>query len=136
MRVVDDDTFGALNIYAEARGEVFEGQVAVGNVVRERMRLQYASDGTVVGTVWRPNQFSWTKSGDEQRIRVLEVDDQSPAWQRALQAWRESATRSVVPEGTVLYHNTKVQPYWTRATTVVFVDQIGNHLFYRDTEAG
>jgi spore germination cell wall hydrolase CwlJ-like protein len=135
VRVVSDDVYGALNIFAEARGEPFEGQVAVGNVVRERMRLKYASDGTVVGTVWKSNQFSWTLSSDPQRIRVMRVDDEDPAWVEAMTAWKASETTKVVPSGTVLYHAEHVNPWWAESSAVRFVKRIGRHLFYTEERA-
>lgn len=136
MRLVSEDTWGVVNILAEARGEPYDGQVAIGNVVRERMRLRYASDGTVLGTVWRPNQFSWTLSTDKQRQRVLSADDDDSAVAAATKAWHESSERLVVPRGTVLYHADYVSPSWKDANTVHFVKQVGRHLFYTDRGEG
>ncbi|MFZ3194107.1 MAG: cell wall hydrolase [Moraxellaceae bacterium] len=51
-------TYLALCVYDEARGEPFEGQVAVARVVLNRTAKRYASDGTIRGTVLSPNQFS------------------------------------------------------------------------------
>lgn len=135
MRVIPDDVHGALAVYAEARGESFTGQLAVANVIRERMRLKYASDGTVVGTVWRPMQFSWTNSGDPQRGQVLAVDDTNPGWKVAKRAWKQSKDHTVLPPHTVLYHSDAVKPYWAKAKTVKFVRAIGHHLFYTDEDA-
>lgn len=136
MKLISEDAWGVINILAEARGEPHDGQVAVGNVVRERMRLRYASDGTVLGTVWRPNQFSWTLSGDKQRQRVLSADDEDPSVAAATRAWEESAERLVVPRGTVLYHADYVSPSWKDAGTVRFVKKVGRHLFYTDKGGG
>jgi spore germination cell wall hydrolase CwlJ-like protein len=130
MRLIQEDIWGIMNIFAEARGEPFEGQVAVGNVVRERMRLKYASDGTVVGTIWKPKQFSWTLGSDPQRVRVLSADDDEAGWVDAAKAWYMSGVQQKVPRGTVLYHADHVQPYWTNRAR--FEKQIGRHLFYSD----
>ena len=134
MRLISDDTWGAINIWAEARSEPFDGQIAVGNVVRERMRLKYSSNGTVVGTIWRPKQFSWTLGSDPQRLWALSLDDEHHAWARAMEAWKESASVYAVPPGTVLYHAEYVSPRW--AENAEFVKQIGAHLFYKDPSHG
>jgi len=130
-KVILDEVWGPLNIWAEARGEPFQGQVAVGFVTRERMRLGYFSDGSVTGTVWRPKQFSWTLAGDKQRQAVLDVDDEDPRYRTALDAWEESASTDLLPRGTVLYHADYVRPGWAKSDKVEFVRQIGQHLFYR-----
>ena len=70
-RVISDDTLGALCVFAEARGEPYEGQVAVGNVIRNRTRLKFFSQGTVVSTVFQPYQFSWTNTPDAQRAPAI-----------------------------------------------------------------
>ena len=64
MRLVSDDAWAIMNIWIEARGEPYEGRVAVGRVMRNRMRLKFFSDGTVSNTVLYPYQFSgWNSSG-------------------------------------------------------------------------
>lgn len=135
MRVVPDEVWGPLNILAEARGEPFDGQVAVGFVTRERMRLGYFSDGSVLGTVWRPKQFSWTLASDKQRHRVMAADDEDQAFITAKVAWEQSEGSDILPPGTVLYHADYVRPGWATSHKVQFVRQIGRHLFYKLKEA-
>ena len=53
-----DDELMATCIADEAAGQPYEGKVAVGRVIRNRMALGYASDGTVAGTILRRFQFS------------------------------------------------------------------------------
>lgn len=55
---MDDDTLLATCIADEAGSEPYEGKVAVGIVVLNRLIDRIASDGTMQGTVLRPNQFS------------------------------------------------------------------------------
>jgi spore germination cell wall hydrolase CwlJ-like protein len=129
--VVDPDCLAALNIYAEARGEPFEGQVAVGNVVRNRMAKKYRSDGTVAGTVLAPLQFSWLNASNPYRAKIFQCDSGDPTYQRAVEAWRESAIRSAVADA-VLYHAVTVRPSW--ASTLECVAKIGRHWFYRDNQ--
>lgn len=135
MYAIAPDVWGAMNIYAEARNQPFAGQVAVGFVVRERMRLRHFSDGTVVGTIWRPAQFSWTLSSDAQRQRVLMADRESQAWITAAQAWEASEGSTLLPPGTVSYHAVSIpKPAWARSAEFALVRQIGDHLFYRLTK--
>lgn len=51
-----------LCVYQEARGEPADGRAAVAQVVINRARHEppYASDGTIQGTVFWADQFSWT----------------------------------------------------------------------------
>lgn len=55
--MTDPDLF-ALCVYTEARGEPYEGKVAVGRVILNRMAAKWFSDGTIPGTVLRKDQFS------------------------------------------------------------------------------
>ena len=132
-QVIPDAIWGPLCIYAEARGEPFEGQVAVGNVIRHRTAQRHFSKGTVVSTVTTPWQFSWMNSDDKQRTRVLSVLRNDPAWVEAESAWEESEKREEV--GAALwYHADYVAPSWARANGIRFVKRIGRHLFYEKDE--
>ena len=131
--VIDPDCLGALNIFAEARSEPFEGQVAVGSVVRNRMERRYFSDGTVAGTIFFPWQFSWANTNDTQRRRVFACDANDPRYLRALEAWHASKNERPVGAA-VLYHAHYVSPPWAAAPAVKLVRQIERHLFYIDGE--
>lgn len=130
-RVIPDDVWGILCVFAEARSEPYEGQVGVGNVVRNRMAKRYTSDGTVVGTVVAAYQFSWMNTPDRQRARVLSARWDDSALATASRAWFESAHVSQVADA-VLYHADFVSPDWAKAQGIEFVVRIGRHLFYRD----
>lgn len=128
MRIVTDEQWAVLTIYGEAAGEPYDGKLAVAKTIRNRMRLEYNSDGTVVGTVLAPKQFSmwnrtpwlWVANADDTKIPTLEC----------VNAWRDSVDTEVLPDDVVLYHAEYVDPYW--ASKVEFVKQIGRHLFYAD----
>ena len=132
-RVIPDDLWGPACIFAEARSEPYEGQVAVGCVVRNRMARKYASDGTVVGTVWWPKQFSWTNSTDGQRTRVLRAELSDPAWRVAVRAWEESAMSRVVGDAVLYYADYIPAPDWAKAPGVTLVRTIGKHRFFTET---
>jgi N-acetylmuramoyl-L-alanine amidase len=127
------DCLAALCIFAEARGEPFEGQVAVGSVVRNRMARRYASDGTVAGTVFRARQFSWADTGDAQRVSVFQCQDEDPRFLKALAAWRASEYERPV-ENAILYHAEYVTPPWATAETVRLIRKVGRHLFYDENK--
>lgn len=133
-RVIPDDVWGILCIFAESRSEPYEGQVAVGNVIRNRTRRKFFSQGTVVSTVLAPYQFSWTNTADGQRTRVLSAMWEDPAFRSAARAWFESESNDLVGD-CMFYHADYVHPYWAKAHGIVFVKQIGRHLFYRENGA-
>ncbi len=131
-RVIPDDVWGILCVFAESRGEPYEGQVAVGNVVRNRTARRFFSDGTIASTVLSPHQFSWTNTVDAQRTRVFSVAWDDPAWRVAARAWFESAQSR--PVGNALfYHADYVSPSWAKAQGIEFIKRIGRHLFYRES---
>lgn len=131
-RLIPDDVWGVLCIYAEARGEPYEGQVAVGNVVRTRTSRKLYSDGTVCSTVVWPYQFSWMNHSDSQRIKVLSARWELPEIVSAKKAWDESERNRVVWDATH-YHADYVSPEWSRANGMRFLKRIGRHLFYVET---
>jgi len=129
-RVIPEDVWAILCIFAEARGEPYEGMVAVGNVIRNRTAKHHFSDGTIVGTVCAPKQFSWMNDADGQRTRVLGSCWDESGCKLAARAWAESATVQLVKDA-LWYHADYVSPYWSRAESMEFVRRIGRHLFYR-----
>lgn len=136
--MVPPDAWAIMTIWQEARGEPYEGKVAVAKVIRHRMRLLYNSDGTVHGTVLRPKQFSgwntfpWGTPQALLRIKgaALRVDDQSAL--DCAKAWFESENGPDPTNGAVLYHADYVTPDW--AARSHFLKRIGRHLFYREKE--
>jgi N-acetylmuramoyl-L-alanine amidase len=129
-RIISDDTWGILCIFAEARGEPYDGMVAVGNVIRNRTKQRHFSDGTVVGTVTAAYQFSFLNTGDAQRTRVLGACWDESGCRLAAKAWFESEYVQVVGDA-LWYHASRVSPGWARAQGIEFVRRIGAHLFFR-----
>jgi spore germination cell wall hydrolase CwlJ-like protein len=108
------------NIYHEARGEPFLGQVAVAQVTINR--FQSGKHGkTICDVVHEKKQFSWT-------IKKPKVRD--------LKRWQDSYTvAEFMLSGTQIadfnaqfYHTRKVNPSWNREKPVLKV--IGQHVFY------
>lgn len=135
----------ALNVYHEARGESFKGQVAVAEVVVNRVRK---SGDSVCATVTAYHQFSWLNDDyspiwkwDKGRKVVVgqKLDphwmqknkaNDPDAWQSAVQASR-LALYGLVKDptrGATYYHAKYVNPAWKKEK--VRVATIGLHLFY------
>jgi N-acetylmuramoyl-L-alanine amidase len=111
----------ATNIYHEARGEDFKGQVAVAQVTLNRAEHE---PKRVCKTVYAPHQFSWTdqkppppKAGEE--------------WNRARQVAILSLHKVVADptNGSTHYHEKSAKPLWKKSLRRVAV--IGRHIFYR-----
>jgi N-acetylmuramoyl-L-alanine amidase len=141
-----EDFFAVATIAQEAIGEPYEGKVAVAEVIRNRTKQKYSSDGTVIGTVLRAWQFSgWNpeklKDGKLQPLDVKAyltraykqitqantalIDDCIKAWETAKQG-------SNTINGAVLYYAPAVvgTPNWARPEHAVQVAEIGGHTFF------
>ena len=131
MNVVSPDALAIITIWQEAQGEPYNGKVAVGEVIRNRMLRAYSSDGTVAGTVARPWQFS----GWEDRrylIRALKLNDMDPIAQECIRAWNQSRDTDWT-KGAVLYCNLEVlsvRPTWAKEEKEIV--KIGHHTFFSD----
>lgn len=129
MRLVSDDLAGILTVWQEARGESKDGQIAVGEVIRNRAKQHYSSDGTIAGTVLAPFQFSGWNTRDPNRVLSWHMDDTDPVVQLCIAAWHESTSTNLTL-GALLYYATTIgAPTW--AHNAKFTVQIGHHRFYR-----
>ena len=117
-------------IYFEARGETRQGQVAVAEVVMNRVRSP-AYPNSVCGVVYQGShrttgcQFTFTCDGS------LDRRPRGVAWERAQQvatAVLQGYTRPVTQRATH-YHTTGVNPVWNSG--LVETTRIGVHIFYR-----
>jgi hypothetical protein len=90
-----DDELMATCIADEAANQPYEGKVAVGRVIRNRMALGYESDGTVAGTILKRFQFSgfWFAM---QAGRYAEIEfDAAGAAARATSLFEEFSTQPI-----------------------------------------
>jgi len=128
----------ALAIYFEARSEPVAGQLAVAQVVVNRMASRHYPDEAceviMEGPVYESGhpkrnvcQFSFWCDGKPETI------DDYDAWQTAVYI-AMSAKDIDVSEGATHYHSVDVSPAWryTMQTTVT----IGRHIFYKPTGEG
>jgi N-acetylmuramoyl-L-alanine amidase len=118
-----DEKCLASAIFYEARSESFEGQLAVAQVILNRVESgRFAR--SICGVVLQPGQFSFVRSGT---IPTISKGNQD--WREALAIARIAQAklhRSSVNDA-LFFHATHVSPKW-RLNRVA---SIGNHVFYR-----
>jgi len=146
MRLINDEALATLVIWQESRGEPYTGKVGVAEVVRNRTKLKYMSDGTVAGTVLWKQQFSGMNAGDVNRIPSFKLDDQDRVVQECFRAWEDACTGSNRVRGAVHYLNVKLTkvlrggtlPLWAakpgmpgELNDALVLVVIGNHTFIR-----
>ena len=128
----------ALNVYHEARDQPFIGQVAVAQVVMNRVYddrypdhpCEVVFQGPTYS--WKPDfpvrhrcQFSWYCDGKSDK--VYDEDAYKQALTIAHGVYYDNLDDFV--EGATHYHATYVLPEWAESKTPVV--QIGQHMFYR-----
>jgi len=120
----------ATALYFEARGESLEGQVAVAEVILNRVdstRYPNSICGVVQQGQNRRNgcQFSYNCDGKSNRIGNRDMFNRMGKI-----AWQMMQGKPRLLTGKALYyHNTSVRPRWTRK--LVRTTRIGSHIFYR-----
>jgi hypothetical protein len=118
----------ATALYFEARGESLRGQVAVGEVILNRVEDANFPD-TICGVVHQGNgngcQFSYTCDGQADRIREPAAWEVSTKIARAL---LDGAPRALT-DGATHFHTPAVRPDWSRRFERTA--SIGRHIFYR-----
>jgi len=121
----------ATAIYFEARGESYRGQVAVGQVVLNRVAHPLYPD-TICGVVFQNQskrnacQFSFACDGRPEKV----TDEKS--WKQATEIARNVVSgKDYLPEVgyATHYHATYVRPTW--APRMKKVTKIGLHVFYQ-----
>ena len=128
----------ALNVYHEAKNQSFLGQVAVAQVVMNRVNDKRYPN-TVCEVVkqgqtykWKPSlpiknkcQFSWYCDGKS------DTPKETKAWEDAMHVANGVYNQhlSELVEGATHYHADYVNPSW--AETKTYVTRIDDHIFYR-----
>ncbi|MBQ6540308.1 MAG: cell wall hydrolase [Oscillospiraceae bacterium] len=114
----DDDVYWLSHIiYAEAGGESYEGMVAVGNVVLNRV-ASGSFPNTIKGVIFQTSQFTPAESGSVYK------DPSSAAISAA-----KDALNGVNVVGGALYFNRAGMSSWA-SNNRSFVTRIGNHDFF------
>ena len=113
----NDSTLLAMVINGEARGESYEGQVAVGAVVLNRVRHS-SFPNTIAGVVYQPGAF--TAVDDGQINKAIESSCFNAA-RDALNGWDPTG-------GAVYYYNPRTATNsWIRSRPII--KTIGKHVF-------
>ncbi|MEJ0023054.1 MAG: cell wall hydrolase [Alphaproteobacteria bacterium] len=129
-RVSDEANCLAQAIYYEARGESYDGQMAVAEVIVNRTRSSlYPS--TVCGVVYQGSerstgcQFTFTCDGSLNRT------PKGDAWARSQTIASEVMMGFARPmtHRATHYHTNEVDPIWS--SSLVETTRIGAHIFYR-----
>lgn len=143
MQTLSDRDVLALTIWGEARGEPIEGKLAVGCVIRERLR-QGRWGRTYTEVCRAPKQFScWNSGSDNNHRALMERVDQIAHGQVVLDTalrecyWVADGILAQLAESHVRhathYHAIRLRqaaPKW--AETGKVVAELGSHRFYRD----
>lgn len=117
----------SLTIYHEARGEDIDGQLAVAQVVMNRVENPRYPD-TVCGVVTQRKQFSYLNTCDI-KCAVQNVRDKQ-AWKVSQSVAKAMLQGHRINLDATHYHTTWVQPYWSTHETMELRKTIGNHTFY------
>jgi spore germination cell wall hydrolase CwlJ-like protein len=126
----------AEGIYFEARGEPRRGQVAVAQVIMNRVNHDEFPD-TICGVVyqnqhWRNRcQFSFACDGVPERITERAAWDVAEGVARQVLEGRDLI--ETIEESTH-YHATYVRPRW--APRMIRLDRVGLHIFYKGRYGG
>ena len=135
MRLFADSSLASGTIWTEAEGEPYEDKLMVAEVIRNRTRQKYSSDGTVASTIARRYQFSALNDDSADNIRLiasLKLDDNDPIVKDCLRAWYQATTFNTnLAKGAVLYYNPQaipIAPAWVAKSKEVARGK--HHIFY------
>jgi N-acetylmuramoyl-L-alanine amidase len=110
-------------IYFESKGEPLSGQLAVANVIMNRVESgRFPS--TICGVVTQRGQFSFIRHGE-----IPAIDHGRKAYRTAMavaQIAMSDDWKNPAPDA-LFFHATRVRPGWGKAE----VATIGHHIFYR-----
>ena len=143
---LSDQDILALTLFGEARGEPIEGQIAVAQVIRNRVRIDIGNDGKpdwwgegYRGVCLAPKQFSCWNDGDPtqkaiiDKVGVLRVSLDPGQPMRQLHWIAHGIIDGDVfgtLHGATHYHAESIAPSW--AKSMIVVARKGHHIFYRE----
>lgn len=120
----------ARTVYGEARGESFEGKIAVAWVIRNRADTKYRGDSCETVCL-KPWQFSCWNPTDPNKAKIEAVDIENESFRQCLLAVAV-VLGGLAPDptdGSRHYHVAGLDVNWAEGQTPA--GKIGNHLFYK-----
>ncbi|MGF1477368.1 MAG: cell wall hydrolase [Geminicoccaceae bacterium] len=119
----------AQNIWFEARGSSPEDQLAVANVVMNRVASDAYPDD-ICAVIWQFKQFSWTDDGRSDVVR-LENGIETDAWQAIVDLSVEvlEGRAPDITGGATHYHHHAIDPAWNSA--MALMARHGDHVYYK-----
>ena len=125
-----EHTCMAQAIYHEARSETRSGQIAVAEVVQNRVKSKHFPN-SICGVIYQGSgrksgcQFSFMCDGS------VRAKPRAKSWGKAVEMAKFVQTHDIAPitRGATHYHTTAINPTWS--TDLRFTRNIGSHKFYR-----
>lgn len=122
-------------VFGEARGELWEGKVAVAWVIKNRWKSRkWYAGATIASTAMKAKQFSCWNDSDPNRPKMCDAtDDELSECQAAAMA----AILGTVPDptdGCTHYHATTMETYPPWALGKEPHRTIGRHSFYKEID--
>ena len=114
-----------INIYHEGRGEILEGQIAIGHVCLNRAIERHKS---VTSIVLSPMQFSW--HNDKKLPPIKNYEALSDCFAVAEMVIEQRLEGKNLHGADHYFNPKKASPLWAERMT--FICDIGHHRFYKD----
>jgi spore germination cell wall hydrolase CwlJ-like protein len=126
----------ARTIYGEARGESWEGMLAVGWVIKNRAQQGGWWGATVPEVCRKPRQFSCWNASDPNRAACTRVTAHDSTLFRSVLAAAACVLSGLCADNTGgathYYATSREPPIWARGRTPTVT--IGKHSFFRDID--
>lgn len=106
-------------VYLEARGESYEGQIAVAEVVMNRVKSENYPD-TACDVIMQQGQFVYREGLESILTGTISYEA----------AYEVMTCGSDLTGGATYFHTTEVNPYWS--DDFEYTVTIGNHVFYKE----
>ncbi len=105
-----DENLAICTIYMYTRDYSFNLKLAFSNLIKNRMRKEYFSDGTIIGTIFYPFQFQlW--SNKLERIELIEsfnksLNNRNELYLDCLKAWKSN--KEIINKDCVIFSDKNI----------------------------